>query len=73
MRPSSAVPPSDNSETTPHFVIWGTDVSVQVCKKKFRQFLTTFVDPEEDLAMDDVNAGQPMYLQKLEEVRIRVQ
>ena len=43
---SEAVPPSEGSETAPTMVIWGTDVSVQQCKTKFKKFVQTFVDPD---------------------------
>ena len=44
--PSEIVPPSEGSETAPTMVIWGTDISVQQCKTKFKKFVQTFVDPD---------------------------
>jgi hypothetical protein len=42
----SFVPGSEiSSDVNPQLVIWGTDVSVAVCKAKFKKFLETFVDP----------------------------
>jgi DNA replication licensing factor MCM4 len=69
--PSEVVPPSENSESAPHLVIWGTDVSVHACKSKFRRFLTTFIEAnvEEDERADDFRADEPLYLQHLSEVR----
>lgn len=68
--PSEVVPPSETSDSAPHLVIWGTDVSVQVCKQKFKRFLTTFVDPnvEEDERMEGFKSDEPIYMQRLAEV-----
>ncbi len=70
--PSEVVPPSEHSDTAPHLVIWGTDVSVHTCKQKFRKFLTTFVDPDlaDDERMEGFRADEPLYMQRLEEVRV---
>ena len=69
--PSDVVPPSENSESAPHLVIWGTDVSVQTCKQKFRRFLTTFVDPnveEDEMTKEGFRSDEPLYMQRIEEV-----
>ena len=54
-----------------HLVIWGTDVNVQETKKRFRDFLETFVD---DLPGDEgdtpATRSEPLYLQRLEEVSV---
>lgn len=61
---------SETDSTTPHLVIWGTNVSVAECKEKFKQFILRFIDTnaEEDERTDDMNLNEPLYLQKLEEV-----
>lgn len=66
-----AIPETQESDsTTPHLVIWGTNVSVAECKAKFKQFILRFIDPnaEEDERTDDMNLNEPLYIQKLEEV-----
>ncbi len=68
---NEVVPPSESSDSAaPHLVIWGTDVSVQVCKQKFKKFLSTFVEEnvEEDERMDGFDRLRPLYLQRLAEV-----
>uniref|UniRef100_A0A2L2XZ57 DNA replication licensing factor MCM4 n=2 Tax=Parasteatoda tepidariorum TaxID=114398 RepID=A0A2L2XZ57_PARTP len=54
----------------PQLVIWGTDVVVDQCKAKFRQFIEEYTDVtlEMDELMDDVDFARPYYLQKLEEI-----
>lgn len=54
-------------------VIWGTNVSVADCKKKFRQFILRFIDPsvEDDEVAEGMNLNEPLYLQKLDEVRLK--
>lgn len=66
--------PESSQETDsaePHLVIWGTNVSVQECKKKFKQFILRYIDPsvEQDEIAEGMNVNEPLYLQKLEEVR----
>ncbi|CAH1110040.1 unnamed protein product [Psylliodes chrysocephalus] len=66
-----AIPETQESDsTTPHLVIWGTNVSVAECKAKFKQFILRFIDPnaEEDERTDDMNLNEPLYIQKLEEI-----
>ncbi|KAG0428240.1 hypothetical protein HPB47_024760 [Ixodes persulcatus] len=62
--------PTSDSGTGPQLVIWGTDVVVNHCKDKFKQFLKTFVnaDLDSDERMEGVDLDQPIYMQKLEEV-----
>ncbi|XP_056645438.1 DNA replication licensing factor MCM4 [Diorhabda sublineata] len=66
-----AIPESQETDsTTPHLVIWGTNVSVSECKGKFKQFLLRFIDPnaDEDEMTNDMNLNEPLYVQKLEEI-----
>ncbi|XP_057656473.1 DNA replication licensing factor MCM4 [Diorhabda carinulata] len=66
-----AIPESQETDsTTPHLVIWGTNVSVSECKGKFKQFLLRFIDPnaDEDEMTNDMNLNEPLYIQKLEEI-----
>ena len=53
-------------------VIWGTDVIVDHCKKKFTKFLQKFVNTEvdEDETLNDMETALPFYMAKLEEVRL---
>ena len=55
----------------PQMVIWGTDVVVSECKDRFKQMILEFVEPnaEEDERVEGMNAEEPLYLQKLEEVK----
>lgn len=52
-------------------MIWGTDVVVAECKERFKTFVLQFVDPDaaEDERVEGMNTNEPLYLQKLEEVR----
>lgn len=54
----------------PHLVIWGTNVSLDDCKSRFKQFILRFIEPntEEDERIDDMDVNEPLYYQKLEEV-----
>ena len=56
----------------PQMVIWGTDVVVSHCKDKFKQFIQTFTvtDITDDEKFEGMDIDQPLYLQKLEEVKI---
>jgi len=58
------------SDAAPTMVIWGTDVSVNLCKIKFKKFINTFI--ETDMADDEkfsgVDPNAPLYLQRLEEI-----
>lgn len=70
---SDVVDPSEASDSAPHLVIWGTDVSVKVCKAKFKNFINTFMaddeeEDEEDQAMDEGGEPLPTYRRRLEEV-----
>ena len=66
---SEIIEASEGSSSAPHLVIWGTDVSVQVCKTKFKNFLKVFVDEEaDDEELEGIDRDQPLYEQRLEEV-----
>lgn len=58
------------SETTPQLVIWGTNVVVSECKKKFQQFLLRYIDLDvaQDEMSENINLSEPLYMQKLEEI-----
>ncbi|XP_040567815.1 DNA replication licensing factor MCM4 [Lepeophtheirus salmonis] len=68
------IPPSETtslvSSSQPQLVIWGTDVSVNEAKTKFRDFINTYkTTPEEDERIaSGYDASAALYLQKLEEV-----
>ena len=68
----SFVAPSEASSTpVDGLVIWGTDVSVAVCKSKFKKFLQTFVDveaAEDERTGDGFDPSSPLYMQKLEQI-----
>lgn len=68
--PESSQEITDTAAAAPHLVIWGTNVSVEECKKKFKQFILRYIDPEaeNDEVTDDMNLNEPLYLQKLEEI-----
>jgi len=56
----------------PQLVIWGTDVVVSQCKEKFRKFISRYIDTSmaDDERFDGVDAQQPYYLQRLDEINI---
>jgi len=58
------------SDAAPTMVIWGTDVSVNLCKTKFKKFITTFVDNElaDDEKFSGIDPSAPLYIQRLEEI-----
>ena len=62
--------PSDNN-AAPFTVFWGTDVSLNECKQKFKRFLERFIDLNlaEDERFEGMNVNEPVYMQRLEEVR----
>ena len=66
------VPPSENSENAPHMVIWGTDVQLNDCKRKFKRFIQTFQDPEtaDDEEFEGLDHTKPYYQQRLNEITI---
>ena len=70
--PSDMVPPSDNSENAPHMVIWGTDVQLNDCKRKFKRFIQTFQDSEtaDDEKFEGLDHTKPYYQQRLNEITI---
>jgi len=53
-------------------VIWGTDVIVEHCKKKFTKFLQKFVNEavDEDETLLNMNTPLPFYMARLEEVML---
>jgi DNA replication licensing factor MCM4 len=71
--PSSVAGGTSEAAPEAHLVIWGTDVNIQETKRKFREFLETFVD---DLPSDEGNspvAGdrvEPYYMQRLDEINM---
>ncbi|XP_017777636.1 PREDICTED: DNA replication licensing factor MCM4 [Nicrophorus vespilloides] len=60
----------ESESAAPHLVIWGTNVSVEQCKEKFKQFILRYIDPnaEEDEVTEGMNVNEPLYLQKMEEI-----
>ncbi|XP_058837932.1 DNA replication licensing factor MCM4 [Topomyia yanbarensis] len=54
----------------PRLVVWGTNVVVSECLKKFKDFLMRYIDP--DAAQDEISEGmnlnEPLYMQKLEDI-----
>lgn len=64
----SDVTPS--GEVAPQLVIWGTDVVVSECKRKFTQFLLRYIDMDiaQDELTENINLSEPFYMQKLEEI-----
>jgi DNA replication licensing factor MCM4 len=69
---SELVPPSENSESAPTMVIWGTDVQVNDCKRKFKRFLETFLDISmtDEERFEGLNPDEPYYMQRLAEINI---
>ncbi|CAH1778811.1 unnamed protein product [Owenia fusiformis] len=63
---------SSESNAGPHLVIWGTDVVVNHCKEKFKQFVQRFIDHEvdQDEQFDGMDINEPLYLQRLEEINL---
>lgn len=64
----SDVTPS--GEVAPQLVIWGTNVVVNECKRKFSQFLLRYIDLDvaQDELSENINLSEPFYMQKLEEI-----
>lgn len=71
--------PETNSETDPvagvqqhqpQLVIWGTNVVVNECKTKFKQFIIRYIDADaqQDEITENINLSEPLYMQKLEEI-----
>lgn len=58
------------SESQPQLVVWGTDVVVSECEKKFKQFLLRYIDMNiaQDELSENINLSEPFYMQKLEEI-----
>jgi len=53
-------------------VIWGTDVSVNLCKSKMMRFVQTFVNPDaaDDETFAELDPSKPYYMQRLEEIQM---
>ena len=51
-------------------VIWGTDVHVNDCKRRFIAFLKKFHLNVEEANLEGVDPAKPFYMQKLEEVHL---
>lgn len=51
-------------------MVWGTDVAIDQCKEKFKQFILRYIDPEaeEDETAEGMNLNEPLYVQKLDEI-----
>jgi len=69
---SEVVPPSENSENAPQMVVWGTNVQVTECKRKFKRFITTFLDQDvaDDEEFEGLDTSKPYYEQRLAEVSL---
>lgn len=67
----SRIRSSETDDAGSGFVIWGTNISVEKYKHKFKRFMEEYVEesPAQDEAVhDEVDRTLPLYLQKLEEV-----
>lgn len=53
-------------------VIWGTDVVVEHCKRKFTKFLQKYVNNavDDDETLMDTGTQLPFYLARLDEVSL---
>jgi len=69
---SEVVPPSENSENQPRMVIWGTDVQLNECKRKFKVFIQSFQDETvaDDEEFEGLDHSMPYYDQRLQEIAI---
>ncbi|XP_065208146.1 DNA replication licensing factor MCM4 [Planococcus citri] len=63
---------SSESDAAPNFVILGTNVVISKCKLKFKRFIVEFVEesPAEDEISEEIDRTLPLYMQKLEEIRV---
>lgn len=63
-------PIQESNDVEAQLVIWGTDVVVSQCKRKFKMFILSFRHLETDIdeRHDGIDAGELFYLQKLREV-----
>lgn len=64
--PVSSAVTSEGAEA--HLVIWGTDVNVQDTKKKFKEFLETFVLESVEGPTQADKMESPLYMTRLDEV-----
>lgn len=58
----------------PQLVVWGTDVIVVQCRTLFTRFIESFTycDVDGDEKVDGMDKDKPLYIQKLEEVCIKL-
>jgi len=65
---------TSEADTGPDLVIWGTNVVVSKCKRKFKRFIEEFIDetPAEDEVTEEIDLTLPLYLQKLQEVGFKM-
>lgn len=70
--PSEMVPPSENSDSVPQVVIWGTSVVLAETKRKFARFIQTFQDADtaDDEEFEGLDHSAPYYAQRLAEIAI---
>ncbi|ESN98874.1 hypothetical protein HELRODRAFT_67429 [Helobdella robusta] len=62
----------DEVDGAPHVVIWGTDVSIDKCKAKFRRFVESYVERTIDIdeQFDGMDIDEPIYMQRLDEISL---
>ncbi|XP_058462166.1 DNA replication licensing factor MCM4 [Malaya genurostris] len=65
--------PSETDSATPNqprLVVWGTNVVVSECLKKFKDFLLRYIDPDadQDEISEGMNLNEPLYIQKMEDI-----
>lgn len=59
-----------SNSTENQLVIWGTDVHMNDCKRRFINFIRKFHLSIEEARIEGVDATKPFYLQKLEEIHL---
>lgn len=80
---SEITPASESSQNGLQLVVWGTDVSINQCRDKFKKFIKTFRQSNNELEFDELQSSQdfmeledggmtpdrerPHYLRKLRE------
>ncbi|KAF7494597.1 DNA replication licensing factor MCM4 [Sarcoptes scabiei] len=52
---------SSVSQSGPQLVVWGTDVSINECRQKFKKFIHHFKFNEEDLCSDEIQMSQDYF------------
>ena len=65
-----AAAPTSESTAGPRLVVWGTNVVIQEMQEKFKRFLQEFIDENAQEMGDDFVPTEPLYIQKLEEVKL---